>query len=77
MMQLAPDIETRLKTAQEDVAYCENLAKKILVDIQNMWVIESALDANPNATLEQFRAFMIRLESDMHTIIGNASTEEK
>jgi len=76
-MQLAPDIETRLKTAQEDVAYCENLAKKILVDIQNMWVIDSALDANPNAALEQFRAFLIRLDSDMHTIIGNASTEEK
>jgi hypothetical protein len=77
MMQPAPDIETRLKTAQEDVAYCENLAKKILVDIQNMWVIESALDANPDAVLEHFRAFLLRLDADMHTIIGNASTQEK
>jgi hypothetical protein len=75
MMQL--DIETRLKTAQEDVVYCENLAKKILVDIQNMWVIESALDANPDAVLEHFRAFLLRLDADMHTIIGNASTQEK
>ncbi len=74
-MQL--DIETRLKIAQEDVAYCENLAKKILVDIQNMWVIESALDANPDAVLEHFRAFLLRLDADMHTIIGNASTQEK
>lgn len=76
-MKLPCDTEAKLKTAQEDIAYCENLAKKILVDIQNMWVIDSALDKDKAAVIEQFRAFLIRLESDMHTIIGNASTEEK
>jgi len=72
------ELMAKLKTAQEDVAYCENLAKKVLLDVQNMWVIDETLnDADSSRLLMLYKEFLTRLERDMHTIIGNATTQEK
>lgn len=71
------ELMAKLKTAQEDVAYCENLAKKILLDVQNMWVIDETLnDTDGSRLLMLYKEFLTRLEQDMHTIIGNATTKE-
>lgn len=71
------ELMAKLKTAQEDVAYCENLAKKVLLDVQNMWVVDETLnDADSSRLLMLYKEFLTRLEQDMHTIIGNATTKE-
>lgn len=72
------ELMAKLKTAQEDVAYCENLAKKVLMDVRNMWVIDETLnDTDSSRLLMLYKEFLTRLEQDMHTIIGNATTKEK
>jgi len=72
------ELMAKLKTAQEDVAYCENLAKKVLIDVRNMWVIDETLnDTDSSRLLMLYKEFLTRLEQDMHTIIGNATTKEK
>lgn len=71
------ELMAKLKTAQEDVAYCENLAKKVLTDVRNMWVIDETLnDTDSSRLLMLYKEFLTRLEQDMHTIIGNATTKE-
>jgi len=71
------ELMAKLKTAQEDVAYCENLAKKVLIDVRNMWVIDETLnDTDSSRLLTLYKEFLTRLEQDMHTIIGNATTKE-
>lgn len=71
------ELMAKLKTAQEDVAYCENLAKKVLLDVQNMWVVDETLnDTDSSRLLVLYKEFLTRLEQDMHTIIGNATTKE-
>ena len=71
------ELMAKLKTAQEDVAYCENLAKKVLMDVRNMWVIDETLnDTDSSRLLVFYKEFLTRLEQDMHTIIGNATTKE-
>lgn len=71
------ELMAKLKTAQEDVAYCENLAKKVLMDVRNMWVIDETLnDTDSSRLLMFYKEFLTRLEQDMHTIIGNATTKE-
>lgn len=71
------ELMAKLKTAQEDVAYCENLAKKVLLDVQNMWVVDETLnDTDSSRLLMLYKEFLTRLEQDMHTIIGNATTKE-
>jgi len=71
------ELMAKLKTAQEDVAYCENLAKKIIMDVRNMWVIDETLnDTDSSRLLMFYKEFLTRLEQDMHTIIGNATTKE-
>ena len=71
------ELMAKLKTAQEDVAYCENLAKKVIMDVRNMWVIDETLnDTDSSRLLVFYKEFLTRLEQDMHTIIGNATTKE-